>query len=91
MRLLQVFYQRDYHKLMRISQQPPQVGSALNLIWDILFNFMKKCQILRRPGPALSLGLPALPDQGQQIEEVAALRLPATPGPRGRPRGANYR
>lgn len=49
MRLLQVFYQRDYHKLMRISQQPPQVGSALNLIWDILL-ILKKCQILRRPG-----------------------------------------
>lgn len=46
MRLLQVFYQRDYHELMRISQQPPQVGSALNLIWDILFNFMKNARFL---------------------------------------------
>ena len=44
--LLPVFYQRDYHELMRISQQPPQVGFALNLIWDILFNFMKNARFL---------------------------------------------
>lgn len=44
--LLPVFYQHDSHELMRISQQPPQVGFALNLIWDILFNFMKNARFL---------------------------------------------